>query len=208
MAFLEDLKGFYGTGEKNRAGQSLEEFLDRYDPRKYDCPSCTTDIVAVQCDEPLRSWGQPLKLLLVKRGNHPSIGWYATPGGFVELKEDLYEGAARELQEETGVTGLPLQQLRTWGAYDRDPRWRVITTSFLALAEGDLPVRAGDDAWTAAAHLRGLWCGTGFQTTEHGFGKSVLLRRCQCICRHNCGSQRIGQRNSYGTDLGFTVSFS
>ena len=48
MAFLEDLKGFYGTGEKNRAGQSLEEFLDRYDPRKYDCPSCTTDIVAVQ----------------------------------------------------------------------------------------------------------------------------------------------------------------
>ena len=59
MAFLEDLKGFYGTGEKNRAGQSLEEFLDRYDPRKYDCPSCTTDIVAVQCDEPLRSWGQP-----------------------------------------------------------------------------------------------------------------------------------------------------
>ena len=121
MAFLEDLKGFYGTGEKNRAGQSLEEFLDRYDPRKYDCPSCTTDIVAVQCDEPLRSWGQPLKLLLVKRGNHPSIGWYATPGGFVELKEDLYEGAARELQEETGVTGLPLQQLRTWGAYDRDP---------------------------------------------------------------------------------------
>ena len=50
MAFLEGLKGFYGTGEKNRAGQSLEEFLDRYDPKKYDCPSCTTDIVAVQCD--------------------------------------------------------------------------------------------------------------------------------------------------------------
>ena len=61
MAFLEDLKGFYGTGEKNRAGQSLEEFLDRYDPKKYDCPSCTTDIVAVQCDEPLRSWGAALK---------------------------------------------------------------------------------------------------------------------------------------------------
>ena len=69
----------------------------------------------------------------------------------MELKEDLYEGAARELQEETGVTGLPLQQLRTWGAYDRDPRWRVITTSFLALAEGDLPVRAGDDAADALA---------------------------------------------------------
>ena len=64
------------------------------------------------------------------------------------------------------------------------------------------------DAWTAAANLRGLWCGTGFQTTEYGFGKSVLLRRCQCICGHNCGSQCIGQCNSYGKDLGFTVSFS
>ena len=60
MAFLDDLKNFYGTGEKNRAGQSLEEFLDAYDPKKYDCPSCTTDIVAVRCEEPLRLWGQPL----------------------------------------------------------------------------------------------------------------------------------------------------
>ena len=48
--------------------------------------------------------------------------------------------------EETGVEGLPLRQMRTWGAYDRDPRWRVITTSYLALVEGDIPVQAGDDA--------------------------------------------------------------
>lgn len=39
MAFLEDLKGFYGTGEKNRAGQSLEEFLDRYDPKNMTAPA-------------------------------------------------------------------------------------------------------------------------------------------------------------------------
>lgn len=42
---------------------------------------------------------------MVKRSNHPSIGFWATPGGFVELKEDISEGAARELEEETCVKG-------------------------------------------------------------------------------------------------------
>lgn len=146
MAFLEKLDPFYGTGEKNRAGQSLEEFLDAYDPKKYDTPSNTTDIIVVRSREKLLHWGQPIQVLMVKRSNHPSIGFWATPGGFVELREDLEAGAARELEEETGVAGLPLRQMRTWGAWQRDPRWRVITTSFLALVEGELPVKAGDDA--------------------------------------------------------------
>ena len=146
MAFLDDLTRFYGTGERNGAGQNLEEFLETYDAKKYDCPSNTTDIIVIKCKEKLVRWGQPLQVLLVKRSNHPSIGCWATPGGFVEMKENLQEGAARELEEETGVKGLPLQQLLTWGDYDRDPRWRVITTSFLALVEGDIPVKAGDDA--------------------------------------------------------------
>lgn len=146
MAFLNDLERFYGTGEKNRAGQGLEEFLAGYDPKKYDCPSNTTDIIVVRCRETLKKWGQRIQVLMVKRSNHPSIGFWAVPGGFVEMREDLDAGAARELEEETGVKGLPLRQLMTWGSFDRDPRWRVITTSFLALAEGDLPVKAGDDA--------------------------------------------------------------
>ena len=167
MPFLNDLKRFYGTGEKNRAGQSLEEFLDAYDPKKYDCPSNTTDIAVARCKRKLERWGQPLELLLIRRGNHPSIGFWALPGGFVELKEDLEAGARRELEEETGVKGLPLQQLRTWGAYDRDPRWRVITTSFLALAEGELAVRAGDDAADA------LWMEVGLSKAESGDGREV-----------------------------------
>lgn len=146
MAFLEDLTPFYGTGARNRAGENLEEFLEHYNPKAYDCPSNTTDIIVVRCKKQLACWGQPLEILLVKRSNHPSIGCWATPGGFVELKENLEDGAARELEEETGVKGLPLIQLTTWGNYMRDPRWRVITTSFLALAEGDIPVKAGDDA--------------------------------------------------------------
>lgn len=146
MAFLEHLEGFYGTGEINAAGQTLEEFLAAYNPKKYDTPSNTTDIVVVRSEEKLTHRDQPLKVLMVKRSNHPSIGFWATPGGFVEMREDINEGAARELEEETGVKGLPLRQMRTWGDWQRDPRWRVITTSYLALVEGNLAVKAGDDA--------------------------------------------------------------
>ncbi len=167
MLFLQDIERFEGTGGKNREGKGLREFLESYDPKKYDSPCNTTDIVVVRCEEPLRRWGQPLKVLLVKRANHPSIGFWAAPGGFVELKEDLFEGAARELREETGIKGLPLKQLDTWGAWDRDPRWRIITTSFVALVEGDLPVKAGDDAADA------LWMDAGLVLEEEDKQRKV-----------------------------------
>ncbi len=146
MRFFEDISRFYGTGERNKAGQTLDEFLDGYDPRQFDLPSNTTDIIVVRCQEELKSWDQELEVLLIKRANHPGIGFWATPGGFVEMREHMDDGAARELEEETGIKNLPLMQMATWGDFDRDPRWRVITTSYLALVEGDLQVQAGDDA--------------------------------------------------------------
>lgn len=146
MRFFEDISRFYGTGERDKNGYTLDEYLDSYDASQFESPANTTDIIVVRCKEELNHWGQEMEVLLIKRGNHPGIGFWATPGGFVEMRENLYEGAARELEEETGVKGLPLIQLMTWGDYDRDPRWRVITTSFLALIEGDIPVKAGDDA--------------------------------------------------------------
>ena len=149
-AFVQDIERFRGTGERNRQGKTLEEFISVYDAKKYDCPSNTVDMVVLRSDGPYRDVSQSLRVLMIKRGNHPSIGWWALPGGFVDIREDLDHAARRELEEETGVQGLPMVQLRTWGAWDRDPRWRVITTAYLALVEGDLPVRAGDDAADAA----------------------------------------------------------
>ena len=145
-AFVQDLERFRGNGGKNRQGKTLEEFISVYDPKKYDCPSNTVDMVVLKSDGPYQESSRPLKVLMVKRSNHPSIGWWALPGGFVNLKEDIDQAALRELEEETGVRDLPMVQLKTWGAWDRDPRWRVITTAYLALLEGELPVRAGDDA--------------------------------------------------------------
>lgn len=146
-SFLKDISGFYGTGEKNAAGQTLEEFLDAYDPGRYQTPSCTTDAVIFAKNGSLTEEMEGLKILLVKRSNHPSIGFWALPGGFANMKEDLRDTARRELEEETGVAGLTMEQFATYGEYKRDPRTRVITTAYMALVEKDqVKVRAGDDA--------------------------------------------------------------
>lgn len=77
-SFLKDVSAFYGTGERNAAGQTLEEFLASYDPYKYKTPSCTTDAVVFSYRESRRDFSG-LKLLLVRRSNHPSIGFWALP---------------------------------------------------------------------------------------------------------------------------------
>ncbi len=150
MSYLKDNARFAGTGERDANGYTLDEFLNSYDPRKYDSPCNTVDMLVFRSKEPYRRKDQPLKLLLIKRKNHPSIGFWATPGGFADVYENLEDSAKRELLEETGVSGIPLIQLGTWGDYDRDPRWRIITTAYLALVEGDLAEHAGDDAADAA----------------------------------------------------------
>ena len=199
MAFLSDLRRFYGTGEKNPAGQSLEEFLEHYNPAKYESLCNTADIVVVRCEEKLTHWGQPLKVLMVKRSNHPSIGFWATPGGFVELKEDISEGAARELEEETCVKGLPLRQMRTWGEWQRDPRWRIITTSYLALVEGDLKVQAADDAkdaqWLSWIYFSGHNRTARFIFRDEDFSKATTWtagKPADVISHlHHIGSQSL-----------------
>lgn len=146
-AFLDDITPFIGTGEKNEEGLTLQNFLEEYDAGKYDTPSVTTDILVFQHP---KVWNGPehgMKLLMIKRRNHPSIGMWALPGGFAQMREDLKDSARRELLEETGLEHVPMKQLYTWGNYKRDPRWRIITVSFLSLIEeGNIKVEAGDDA--------------------------------------------------------------
>lgn len=108
---------------------------------RYPHPAVTTDIVifTIRQDE--------LKVLLIKRALPPHRNQWALPGGFIKLEESLEEGAKRELQEETGVTGVYLEQLYTFGRPDRDPRERVITVAYLVLIPANEPeIKAATDA--------------------------------------------------------------
>ncbi len=146
-AFLEDITPFIGNGSRNEKGQTLEEFLEAYDPSKYESPSVTADVMVFKYAGDLTSVYDKLSILMVKRRNHPSIGLWALPGGFCEMREDICESARRELEEETGLKNIPIEQVYTWGEAWRDPRDRIITTAFIALVDETVhePV-AGDDA--------------------------------------------------------------
>lgn len=142
----EQIAGFIGTGELNADGDSLSAFLQKYDPNRYAKPSNTVDTLVFTYTEE-NGKKRINRLLLIKRGNHPSIGWWALPGGFVDYRENLDVAALRELDEETGVKNIEVCQLKSYGDYDRDPRMRVITTAYVALIpEGSVCAKAGDDA--------------------------------------------------------------
>jgi 8-oxo-dGTP diphosphatase len=88
-----------------------------------------------------------VKLLLVNRKNEPFKGKWCIPGGFMNLDEELETAAARELAEETGLTGVRLEQLHAFGRIGRDPRGRVITVTFMGITTGGQKrIKAGDDA--------------------------------------------------------------
>jgi 8-oxo-dGTP diphosphatase len=87
------------------------------------------------------------KVLLIKRKKEPFRGRWVFPGGFLEMDEELADGAARELAEETGLVGVELEQMHTFGTCGRDPRGRVIGVAFVGTVGPDnAAIKAGDDA--------------------------------------------------------------
>ena len=134
------------NGNENMNELSEEEFIKRYNPDDYQRPSVTTDLLIFGMKEDYSG----LKILLIKRGIHPYQGSWALPGGFIRENETAYQTAARELEEETGLTDLYLDQVYTFTKPDRDPRTRVISIAYMALVPELSDVKGDDDADDAA----------------------------------------------------------
>ena len=110
---------------------------------EYPRPAVTVDCVVFGLDLD----AEDLKILLIQRRGKPFAGMWALPGGFVDMGETLEQSAKRELQEETGISRLYLEQLYTFGDPGRDPRGRTITVAYYALVKlSDHPPVAADDA--------------------------------------------------------------
>jgi 8-oxo-dGTP diphosphatase len=107
------------------------DFLRSYDATRFERPSVTVDVVL------LTILDGALKALVIKRANPPYKGRWALPGGFVGIDESLDDAARRKLDEEAGVRGIFLEQLYTFGEPRRDPRTRVISVAYYALASAD-----------------------------------------------------------------------
>ena len=123
------------------SSEEEKKFFENYDPNKWEKASNTCDTAVFAVSD------AGLELLLVKRGGYPYKGKYCLPGGFINMSESLYDTALRELEEETGLTGLPVFQVGTYGEPGREPRDRSITTLYTSIfSKNDLAARAGDDA--------------------------------------------------------------
>lgn len=96
--------------------------------------------------------GDELFVLLVQRRDAPFKGFWALPGGFVSENEKLERAAARELREETGMTGARLEQLGAFGDPGRDPRGHTVSVVYLTFLQTEANLTAGDDASAAQWH--------------------------------------------------------
>ncbi len=121
-------------------GMTEAQAIERYQKKNYPKPALTADIVI------FRRESDAVRLLLVRRGNHPYLGKWALPGGFANENEPVEHTAARELTEETGVEGIPLKLAGIFSKPGRDPRGWIVSAAFWATVDFIQPIRAGDDA--------------------------------------------------------------
>ena len=128
-------------GIRDKNGLTQEEFLAAYNPDAYPKPALTADICVIAAQEGV------CEILLIKRGNHPFLGYWALPGGFANKDEPAQETAARELFEETGIEGIPLKLTGFYSEPGRDPRGWTVSAAYTAVIKKDsVNVQAGDDA--------------------------------------------------------------
>ena len=106
---------------------------------KYPRPAVTADCVVITKEE------QP-KVLLIQRGADPYKGYWAFPGGFMNMDETTEQCAIRELEEETGLKVSKVYQIGAYSKVDRDPRGRTVTVAYLAIIDAPIAVKGQDDA--------------------------------------------------------------
>lgn len=117
------------TIKKDKTGLTEKEFLRNYRADGYEKPSVSTDILVLGTSPDLKN----MRILLVKRDEHPFLDMWSLPGGFVHQDETAYQAAARVLSQKAGIENTYLDQIYTFTRPGRDPRTWVMSIAYLAL---------------------------------------------------------------------------
>lgn len=127
----------------NKIYKNETEFLKDYDVTAFDRPSVTADILIISVsskekDNYRKLSTKMMSVLLVKRNTYPFKDKWCLPGGFIRMDETLDEAAKRVLKEETNLDNIYIEQLYTFSDPKRDPRTRVISTTYVALIDKNM----------------------------------------------------------------------
>lgn len=147
--YIKNTGMFWQLAPDYRKEENL--FLRSYDASKFERPSVTVDNILWK-EVAWRKFAY-----LIRRGGHPYKGFWALPGGFLDVNQDLtlVDAAMRELKEETGADVAnfsgPLKQFRAYGDMGVDPRTRIVDVVFSVPVDGSFTGKAGDDA------AEGMW---------------------------------------------------
>ncbi len=128
---------------ENKSYNSEEEFLKDYNPDEYEKLSLTADILIFSISNSISENYRKLdkkhfSVLMVKRKDYPFKDKWCLPGGFVGMKETIDEAATRILGNETNLHDIYIEQLYTFSGVNRDPRMRIISTSYMALIDKNM----------------------------------------------------------------------
>ena len=130
-----------------------KEFLKSYNSNEYEKPSVAVDMVVMAIrNTKAKTYrnldNKELQILLVKRNQHPFCDKWALPGGFCNMTETLTQAAMRVLESKTSIKNAYLEQLYTWSDVNRDPRMRIISSSYLSiLNDADATILPENAAW-------------------------------------------------------------
>jgi ADP-ribose pyrophosphatase YjhB (NUDIX family) len=127
--------------ETKKEYASEAEFLANYNVSKYKQLSLSADILLFSVSEETnynyrKNSEKKMSILLIKRHNYPYKDMWCLPGGFLNPEtETLDDCTKRILKTETNLSNIYLEQLYTYDGIDRDPRCRVVSTSYMALVD-------------------------------------------------------------------------
>ena len=113
------------------------------------------------------------RLVLIRRGIEPGYGWWAQPGGFLEIDETAHEGAVRETLEETGFVVEPTHVI---GVYTR-PQAAIVVLAWEARVVGG-EARSSEESLEVEVFDPSdiPWAKLAFQTTTWALRDWVRLR--------------------------------